>query len=154
MKRQPRLAASTKPSDSGSRTRLRSARGSATSSANEPQAVKPGWKSASQICVHPWRHGSQRPQPQQNGTVTRSPTWNPRTSRPAATTSPASSWPGTCGSEIAGSWPIQPCQSLRQTPVARTATTTPSSGGSGSGTASMTGGSPKARIKTALIRQL
>ncbi len=37
MKRQPRLAASTKPSASGSRTRFRSARGSATSSANEPQ---------------------------------------------------------------------------------------------------------------------
>ena len=33
---------------------------------------------------------------------------------------------GTCGSAIDGSWPIHPCQSLRQTPVARTSTTTPS----------------------------
>ena len=37
------------------------------------------------------------PQPQQNGTVTRSPTAKPRTSGPTAATSPASSWPGTCG---------------------------------------------------------
>ena len=58
MKRQPSDAASTSPSASGTRTRFRSARGSATSSANEPQAVKPGWKSRSQICVSPSRHGS------------------------------------------------------------------------------------------------
>ena len=113
--------------------------------------MKPGWKSTSQICVQPWRHGSQRPQPQQNGTVTRSPAANPRTSGPAAATTPASSWPGTCGSEIAGSWPIQPCQSLRQTPVARTATTTPSAGGSGSGTVSTRSGAPKARMTAALM---
>ncbi len=41
--RQPRLAAVAKSSVSGSRTRLVSAKSIATYSANEPQAVKPGW---------------------------------------------------------------------------------------------------------------
>ena len=62
--------------------------------------------------------------------------------------------PARAGSEIAGSWPIQPCQSLRQTPVARTATTTPSAGGEASGTVSTAGGSPNARITAALIAPL
>ena len=43
MKRQPSAAASSKPTLSGRRTQLRSATGIATSSANEPQALKPGW---------------------------------------------------------------------------------------------------------------
>ena len=42
----------------------------------------------------------------------------------------------TCGSAIDGSWPIQPCQSLRQTPEASTRSTTPSGGHDGSGTSS------------------
>jgi hypothetical protein len=48
------------------------------------------------------------------------------TSRPVASTTPASSCPGTWGRWISESWPIQPCQSLRQMPVASTRTTTPS----------------------------
>ena len=91
MKRQPSDAASTSLNASGTATRFRSARGSATYSANEPQAVKPGWKSRSQTCVSPRRHGSQTPQPQQNGTVTRSPTAHPRTADPTSATTPQSS---------------------------------------------------------------
>ena len=45
---------------------------------------------------------------------------------------------------MSGSWPIQPCQSLRQTPVASTRTTAPCGAGAGSGTVSTLGGSPKA----------
>ena len=44
-----------------------SARSSATSSANEPQWVKPGWTWRSQTCWSPARHGSQSPQAQTNG---------------------------------------------------------------------------------------
>ena len=44
--------------------------------------MKPGWKSRSQIWVSPSRHGSHVPHPQQNGTVTRSPTANPCTDGP------------------------------------------------------------------------
>ena len=58
-----------------------------------------------------------------------------------AATTPASSWPGTCGSAT-GSWPFQACQSERQTPVARTETTTPSAGQSGSGSSLTTGSAP------------
>ncbi|MDF2576164.1 MAG: EamA family transporter, partial [Agromyces sp.] len=63
-----------------------------------------------------------------NGAVTRSPTVQPAspgTSRPISAISPANSWPGTCGSATLSSWPIQACQSLRQTPVARTRMTAP-----------------------------
>ena len=73
--------------------------------------MKPGWRSRSHSCVSPCRHDSQLPQPQQNGTVTRSPTAKPRTSGPTSATTPASSCPGTCGRAIDGSCPIQPCQS-------------------------------------------
>ena len=103
MQRHPSEAASTSLNPSGTATRFRSARGSATNSANEPHAVKPGWKSWSQIWVSPSRHGSHTPQPQQNGTVTRSPTDHPRTDAPTSATTPHSSWPGTCGSTIDGS---------------------------------------------------
>ena len=67
---------------------------------------------------------------------------------------PASSWPGTCGSETVGSWPLHACQSLRQMPAARDATTTPSAAGSGSGTVSTESGSPKARSTAALVARL
>ena len=154
MKRHPSDAASTSPSASGTRTRFRSARGSATSCANEPHAVKPGWKSRSQIWVSPSRHGSHVPHPQQNGTVTRSPTANPCTDGPASATTPHSSCPGTCGSTIDGSCPIQACQSLRHTPVARTSTTTPSGSQPGSGTSSITSGCSKACITAARIALL
>ena len=68
--------------------------------------------------VLPAAHCAQRPQAQTNGTVTRSPARQRRTRSPTAATVPASSWPGTCGRTMSGSWPCQPCQSLRHTPVA------------------------------------
>ena len=67
------------------------------------------------------------------------------TEAPVSTTVPASSWPGTCGSSMSSSWPIQPCQSLRHSPVASTATTTPSGGHAGSGVWVSSGGVPNAR---------
>ena len=45
---------------------------------------------------------------------------------------------------MSGSWPIQPCQSERHSPVASTRTTAPWGGGSGSATASTRGASPNA----------
>ena len=149
MKRQPSAAADSKLAPSGSGTQLRSATGTRTRSANEPQLVNPGWRSSSHTCVCPSRHGSQRPQPQQNGAVTRSPTRIPRTSGPTAATTPANSWPGTWGRRIESSCPLQPCQSLRHRPVARTSTTAPSGPGSGSGTSSIRSGSLKACMTTA-----
>ena len=106
----------------------------ATYSANEPQWVKPGWVWWRQTCCCPAWHSGQAPQPQTKGTVTRSPTCQRVTSLPTAATKPASSWPGTCGSTISGSWPIQPCQSLRQMPVASTLMTAPWGAGAGSAT--------------------
>ena len=55
--------------------------------------------------------------------------------------------PGTCGRTMSGSWPCQPCQSLRQTPVAPTRTTTPAGDGTGAGTSCTVSGPPK-RSKT------
>ena len=78
------------------------------------------------------------PQPTTNGTVTRSPTRQEPTSTPTSSTVPANSCPGTIGSGT-GSWPRQACQSERHTPVARTRTTTPSSGQAG-GSISRTSG--------------
>ena len=144
MKRQPSAAAASKATSPGRATQLRSATGTMTRSANDPQALKPGWWSTSQIWVWPARHGSQRPHPQQNGAVTRSPT-RTRDPGPTSATTPANSWPGTCGSRIAASWPIQPCQSLRHRPVARTSMTAPSGGHAGAGTSSTLSGSPNAR---------
>ena len=71
-------------------------------------------------CGHTWaspaRQNSQRPQPQTNGTVTRSFACRRVTSGPTSAIVPANSCPGTCGS-CTGSWPCQACQSERQTPV-------------------------------------
>ena len=84
------------------------------------------------------------PQPLTKGTVTRSPIFQLLTSLPTASTNPASSWPGTWGSLISASWPTQPCQSLRHTPVAMTLTTTACGSGVGSGTVTSFGATEKA----------
>ncbi len=105
----------------------------AVSSANEPQCVNPGWVWRSQTWWSPARHCSQLPHAHTNGTVTRSPGRHRATSAPTASTTPASSCPGTCGNaRMSGSWPIHPCQSLRQSPLASTRTTAPCGAGSGS----------------------
>ena len=121
---------------SGSRTRLASARGRATDWAIVPQCVKPGWNWSPQTCCCPARHISQQPQATTNGTVTRSPGRQRVTAGPTASTTPAVSCPGTFGSVMPSSCPIQPCQSLRHSPVASMRSTTPSAGGVGSGTSS------------------
>ena len=95
--------------------------------------MNPGWVCRGHTCASPARQNSQRPQPQTNGTVTRSPARHPVTSGPAAATTPASSCPPMCGSTT-GSCPFQACQSDRHTPVAPTAITTPSAGHAGSAT--------------------
>ena len=61
-------------SSSGSGTTFTSACRTATNSANEPSCVKPGWVWFGHTCASPARHCSHVPQPQTNGTVTRSPT--------------------------------------------------------------------------------
>ncbi len=147
--RQPSAAAAASSSSSGSRTRFTSACRTATSSANEPQPVKPGWVCRSQTCWSPARHDGHRPHAQTNGAVTRSPGRQPRTSAPAATTTPANSCPGTCGRRMSGSWPCQPCQSLRHNPVAPTRTTTPSAAGTGSSTRQTSGRTPNRSNTTA-----
>src|SRR5918998_291971 len=143
-KRQPSAAAVAASSPSGSATRLTSAVWSATYSAIEPQCVKPGWVCQVQTWCSPAAHWAQRPHALTNGTVTRSPTRQRRTSAPTAATVPASSCPGTCGSTTSGSWPCQACQSLRQTPLAPTRTTTPPGAGSGAETSRTVSGPPKA----------
>lgn len=50
---------------------------------------------------------------------------------------------------MSGSWPIQPCQSLRQIPLALTRTTTPSTGGAGSATAHTCSGPANCSKRTA-----
>ncbi len=70
----PSDAAVTKSTESGSGTTLWSAAWIATSSANEPGPVNPGWVCRGHTCASPARQNSHRPQPQTNGTVTRSPT--------------------------------------------------------------------------------
>ena len=100
--------------------------------------MKPGWKSRSQTWVSPSRHGSHDAAPaaeRHRDAVADRPARD-RRARPRRPT-PQSSCPGTCGRAIDGSWPIQPCQSLRQTPVARTSTTTPSGAQTGSATVSI-----------------
>ena len=59
---------------SGSRTRLTSAWWIATSSANDPSSVNPGWRCRSHTCCSPARHAAQDPHAHTNGTVTSSPT--------------------------------------------------------------------------------
>ena len=139
--RQPRQAAVTKSRPPGSATRLASAACTATSSANEPGPVNPGWVCRGHTWASPARQCSHRPQPQANGTVTRSPARHRRTSGPAVTTTPANSCPPMCGSAT-GSWPFQACQSDRHTPVAPTAMTTPSAGQAGSAACVSTGVAP------------
>jgi len=73
-KRQPRMAATSAGTSSGTRTRLTSARGSATRSAKEPHWVNPGWSWSSQTCPSPRAQARHRPQARTNGVVTRSPT--------------------------------------------------------------------------------
>ncbi len=85
-----------------------------------------------------------------NGAVTRSPTRTLSTPVPTDATVPASSWPGTWGSTTSVSWPDQACQSLRHSPVASTATTTPPGGATGSGTSRTTGWTPNCSTTTAL----
>ena len=142
VKRQPRLAAVANSIVSGTETRLVSAKSIATYSANEPQAVKPGWNCCSQTWWLPLWHSKQVPQPQTKGEVTRSPSRQRVTRAPTAVTVPASSWPGTCGRWMSGSCPCQPCQSLRQRPVASTFTTTPPGAGDGSSSRRMVGATP------------
>ncbi len=146
--RHPRLAAVTKSTVSGSATRFASAAWIATRSANDPGPVKPGWVWAGHTCASPARQYSHRPQPQANGTVTRSPARQRVTAGPVAETVPASSCPGMCGNAT-GSCPRQAYQSDRHTPVAPTATTTPSSGHSGGATSRTEGAPPYSSYTTA-----
>lgn len=113
--------------------------------------MKPGWVWFSQTWWSPWAQAAQVPQAQTKGTVTRSPAVKRVTRAPVAATVPESSWPGTWGSAMSGSWPCQPCQSLRQTPVASTRTTTPSGEGAGSGSSRTSGRSPNRSKTTARI---
>ena len=139
--RQPRQAAVTKSTDDGSATRFASAAWTATNSANDPGPVNPGWVCRGHTCASPARQYSHRPQPQANGTVTRSPGRQRVTSDPVAATIPANSCPPMCGSGT-GSCPFQACQSDRHTPVAPTAMTTPSTGHAGSATSTSSGAAP------------
>lgn len=139
--RQPRHAAATKSTASGTATRFVSAARTATSSANEPGAVNPGWVCRGHTCASPARQYSHRPQPHTNGTVTRSPVRQRVTSGPVCAITPASSCPPMCGSAT-GSCPFQACQSDRHTPLAPTAMTTPSGGQTGSATCASSGMTP------------
>ncbi len=139
--RQPRQAAVTKSTPAGSATRFASAAWTATNSANDPGPVNPGWVCRGHTWASPARQYSHVPQPQANGTVTRSPARHRLTPGPAWVTTPANSCPPMCGSAT-GSWPCQACQSDRHTPVAPTAMTTPSAGQAGSATCVSTGVTP------------
>jgi len=136
--RQPRLAAATKSTSSGTATRFASAAWIATSSANEPGPVKPGWVWCGHTWASPARQYEHLPQPHAKGTVTRSPARHRVTSGPVCAITPASSWPPMCGSAT-GSCPFQACQSDRHTPLAPTAMTTPSGGQAGSATCASSG---------------
>src|SRR6266852_5369533 len=112
----------------------------------------------SQMLWWPLRHHSQLPSPTLNGTRTRSPRRQRVTPGPTSSITPQNSWPRTCGS---GSWrpiqlqsPIHRCQSLRQMPFASTRTTTPFSGGVGSGTSRTTSGWRMPSMTAALIGTL
>jgi hypothetical protein len=136
--RQPRHAAATKSTASGSATRFVSAAWTATSSANDPGPVNPGWVCRGHTWASPARQYSHRPQPHTNGTVTRSPVRQRVTSGPVCAMTPASSCPPMCG-RLTGSCPFQACQSDRHTPLAPTAMTTPSGGQAGSATFASSG---------------
>ena len=137
------------------RTRFRSARGSATYSRERA----PRREARLEVAVADLRLAqparlARRRSRSRTARSRASPTAHPRTAEPTSATTPHSSWPGTWGSAIDGSWPIQPCQSLRQTPVARIATTTPSGEQTGSGTVSIDSGCSKACITAARIALL
>ena len=81
----------TRSSASGSGTTFRSAARTATSSANDPGPVNPGWVCCGHTCASPARQKEHVPQPHTKGTVTRSPTRTRVTSGPTAATTPANS---------------------------------------------------------------
>ena len=93
-------------------------------------------------------HGGQRPQPRQNGTVTRSPSHVAADLRARGHDRAGQLVAGDVRRRDVGVVPHPACQSERQIPVAPTSTTTPSAGGSGSGTCSTASGPPNSR-KTA-----
>jgi hypothetical protein len=136
--RQPRPAAATKSTVSGTETRFTSAAWTATSSAKDPGPVNPGCVCSGHTWALPARQYWHRPQPHTKGTVTRSPARQLVTSGPVCATTPASSCPPMCGSTT-GSCPRQACQSDRHTPLAPTAMTTPSGGQAGSATCASSG---------------
>ena len=136
--RQPRDAAAAKSTASGSATRFVSAAWTATSSANDPGPVNPGWVCRGHTWASPAWQYSHRPQPHAKGTVTRSPARQRVTSGPVCAITPASSWPPMCGRST-GSCPFQACQSDRHTPLAPTAMTAPSEGQAGSATCASSG---------------
>ena len=88
------------PARRGRRTRLTSAASRATNSASDPQCVKPGWVWRAHTCCSPAAHWAQVPAgvDERHGHPVTRPTVRvvPRRPRPP---SPASSWPGTCGSD-------------------------------------------------------
>ena len=90
----------------------------------------------------PVLHQGQVPSPPLNGTMTRMPGLRWRTSGPTSSITPHISWPSTWGrAKNLGQSPAQPCQSLRQMPLAATRTTAPSRAGLWSGTSRTTRGS-------------
>ena len=114
----------------------------ATNCAKPPQVVKPTVIGSSQRWARPDLHQGQDPSPLLNGTMTRMPGLTTRTSGPTSSITPHISWPNTWGrSKNLGQSPAQPCQSLRQMPLAATRTTAPWRPGSGSGTSRTTRGS-------------
>ena len=153
MKRQPSDAASTSLSSVGHPRRGSGPRAAARRTrANEPQTVKPGWKSRSQICVSPSRHGSHdaAAAAERHGHAVAGRPAAHRRARPRRPRRTARAR-RTCGSTIDGSWPIHACQSLRQTPVARPRRRRRRRGRPGSSTVSIANGSSKARITAARI---
>src|SRR5438876_477835 len=115
----------------------------------------PGVSMVSQMLWWPLRHHSQLPSPTLNGTRTRSPLRQRVTPGPTSSITPQNSWPRTCGSgssrPIQLQSPIHRCQSERQMPFASTRTTTPFSGGVGSGTSRTTSGWRMPSMTAALI---
>ena len=96
--------------------------------------MNPGWRWLGQTWPSPAAQVGHRPQAKTKGAVTERPSHDGSTPSPTDSTVPASSWPGTWGKvAMSASWPIQPCQSLRQSPDAATRTTAAPGGGVGSG---------------------
>ena len=107
--------------------------------------MNPGWRWFGQTWPAPARHTGHAPHAMTKGAVTARPSHPASTSSATASTTPASSWPGTWGKVVmSASWPIQPCQSLRHSPLATTRTTAPPGGGVGSGRVATTGVAPNA----------